>query len=89
MHRHRSGAETSIPGFQERLWGISQPSRRWPLRVRALARLRRAPGPVYCRGIAMAWQVITEGAGPLYAPRRRGELRERLEAVLAALRGAQ
>jgi hypothetical protein len=44
--------------------------------------------PVYCRGVAMASQIVSEGAGPLYAPRRRGELRDRVAKVLAALRGA-
>ena len=44
--------------------------------------------PVYCRGIAMASQIVSEGTGPLYQPRRRGDLRERVAAVLAALRGA-
>ena len=44
--------------------------------------------PVYARGVAMASQIVSEGTGPLYAPRRRGELRERVAKVLAALRGA-
>jgi hypothetical protein len=44
--------------------------------------------PVYCRGVAMASQIVSEGTGPLYAPRRRGELRERVAKVLGALRGA-
>jgi hypothetical protein len=164
--RHPSG-ELSIPTVQDPVWGIAQPGRHWPLRVRILARLqapwldlalasgadpagspqleRRAahllahlnrvrvvgalrqsrrsagtridprdprvpadpeevriaerqlveleellisPAPVYCRGVAMASRLVTEGTGPLYAPRRRGELRERVAKVLAALRGA-
>src|SRR5882757_3720779 len=44
--------------------------------------------PVYCRGVAMASQIVSEGTGPLYVPRRRGELRERVAKVLGALRGA-
>jgi hypothetical protein len=44
--------------------------------------------PVYCRGVAMASQILSEGTGPLYRPRRRGDLRERVAEVLAALRGA-
>jgi hypothetical protein len=44
--------------------------------------------PVYCRGVAMASQIVSEGTGPLYRPQRRGELRERVAKVLAALRGA-
>lgn len=44
--------------------------------------------PVYARGVAMASQIISEGAGPLYVPRRRGELRERVAKVLGALRGS-
>ncbi|HEY2054140.1 MAG TPA: hypothetical protein VGH14_09425 [Solirubrobacterales bacterium] len=43
--------------------------------------------PVYCRGVAMASQIVSEGTGPLYAPRRRGDLRDRVAEVLAALRG--
>jgi hypothetical protein len=44
--------------------------------------------PVYCRGVAMASQIVSEGTGPLYRPQRRGELRERVAKVLGALRGA-
>jgi hypothetical protein len=47
-----------------------------------------SPAPVYCQGVAMASQIVGDGAGPLYVPRRRGELRERVGRVLAALRGA-
>ena len=47
-----------------------------------------APGPVYAQGVVMASRIVGEGTGPLYAPRRRGELRDRVEAALAALRGA-
>jgi hypothetical protein len=47
-----------------------------------------SPAPVYCQGVAMASQIVSEGTGPLYAPRHRGELRERVTKVLAALRGA-
>jgi hypothetical protein len=45
-------------------------------------------GPVYCRGVAMASQIVSDGTGPLYRPQRRGELRERVAKVLGALRGA-
>ncbi len=44
--------------------------------------------PVYCRGVAMASQIVSEGSVPLYRPRRRGELRERVAKVLGALGGA-
>jgi len=44
--------------------------------------------PVYCRGVAMASQIVSEGTGPLYRPHRRGDLRDRVMEVLAALRGA-
>jgi hypothetical protein len=47
-----------------------------------------APGPVYCHGVVMASRIVGDGTGPLYAPRRSGELRERVEVALAALRGA-
>ena len=166
-HRHPPGADTSARTFQEPVWSISRPERRWPWRVRILARLqapwldlalasgadpagspqlerraahllshlnrvrvvgalrqsRRSAGtridpsdprvrvdpeevrlaeqqlveleelligtaPVYCRGVAMASRIVSEGSGPLYAPRRRGALRERVAEVLAALRGA-
>jgi len=166
-HRLHPAAETSVPAFQESIWSIAQSGRRWPLRVRILARLqapwldlalasgadpsgspqleRRAahllshlhrvrvvgalrqsrrsagaridpgdlrvpvdgeevriaearlveledllisPVPVYARGVAMASQVVADGTGPLYAPKRRGELRARVGSVLAALRGA-
>jgi hypothetical protein len=166
-HRQPSGADLFQADSQDQLWTISPPARRWPLRVRLLARLqapwldftlasgadpagspaleRRAAhllshinrvrvvgalrqgrrsaglrvdpgdlripvdpeevriahdrlleleellissGPVYCRGVVMASQIVGDGAGPLYAPRRRGELGERVTKVLAALRGA-
>ena len=48
-----------------------------------------SPTQVYARGVAMASQIVGDGSGPLYAPRRRGELRERVDRVLAALRGAR
>jgi hypothetical protein len=37
--------------------------------------------------VAMASQIVSEGTGPLYRPRRRGDLRDRVAEVLAALRG--
>jgi hypothetical protein len=122
-HRLPPAAEASAHVFQDPVWSIAQPGRRWPLRVRVLARLqapwldlalasgadpsgspqleRRAAqllshlnrvrvvgALVYCQGVAMASQIVGDGAGPLYVPRRRGELRERVGRVLAALRGA-
>jgi hypothetical protein len=48
-----------------------------------------SPTQVYAQGVAMASQIVGDGAGPLYAPRRRGELRECVDRVLAALRGAR
>lgn len=53
-----------------------------------LENLLLSPGPVYCQGVVMASRILGEGTGPLYAPRRRGELRDRVEAAFAALRGA-
>jgi hypothetical protein len=47
-----------------------------------------SPAPVYCRGVVMTARIVGEGTGPLYAPRRRGELRERVGGALAALRGS-
>jgi hypothetical protein len=44
--------------------------------------------PVYCRGVVMASRIVSDGTGPLYAPRRRGALRDKVAEVLAALRGA-
>jgi hypothetical protein len=165
-HRQSSGADLSVRGFEDAVWSITRPRRRWSLRVRLLARLcstwldsalasgidpsaspaleRRAdlilsrrnrakvvsalrqgresagqwvdprdlrvpvdrtevelalgqlveledlllsPGPVYCHGVVMASRIVGDGTGPLYAPRRRGELRERVTNVLASLRG--
>jgi hypothetical protein len=57
-------------------------------RLIELEDLMLSPGPVYCRGVVMASRIVAEGTGPLYAPRRRGELRDRVETALAALRGA-
>jgi hypothetical protein len=53
-----------------------------------LEELMIGTAPVYCRGVAMASRIVSDGTGPLYRPQRRGELRERVAAVLAALRGA-
>jgi len=53
-----------------------------------LEELLISSAPVYCRGVAMASQIVTEGTGPLYRPQRRGELRELVAKVLGALRGA-
>ncbi len=36
----------------------------------------------------MSSKIVADGSAPLYAPRRRGGLRERLTDALAALRGA-
>ena len=166
-HRRPVAVDSSVRTFQDPVWSITQAGRRWPWRVRILARLqapwldlalasgadpsgspqleRRAalllsrlnrvqvvralrqsrrsagtridprdlrvpvdleevriaerqlleledllisPGPVYCRGVVMASQIVSDGAGPLYAPRRRGELRERVTGATRALRGA-
>jgi len=57
-------------------------------RLSELEDLLLSPEPVYCRGVVMASRIVAEGTGPLYAPRRRGELRDRVETALAALRGA-
>ena len=57
-------------------------------RLIELEDLLLAPGPVYCQGVVMASRIVGEGTGPLYAPRRRGELSDCVEAALAALRGA-
>jgi hypothetical protein len=43
--------------------------------------------PVYCRGVVMATNIVGDGTGPLYAPGKRGELRDRVTKALAALRG--
>ncbi len=53
-----------------------------------LEELLISPTPVYCRGVAMASQILSEVTGPLYRPQRRGELRERAVKVLGALRGS-
>jgi hypothetical protein len=52
-----------------------------------LEALLRSPQPVYCPGMARAWRLVTDGCGPLYAPRSSAQLRDELDAVLAALRG--
>jgi hypothetical protein len=166
-HRTAAAVDPSVRAFQDPVWSITQAGRRWPWRVRVLARLqapwldlalasgsdpsgspqleRRAahllshinrtrvvgalrqsrrsagppmdprdprvpvdleevtlaerqlveleellisPGPVYCRGVVMASQIVSDGSGPLYAPERKGELRERVAGVIYALRGA-
>jgi hypothetical protein len=53
-----------------------------------LENLLIAPAPVYAHGVVMAAKIVGDGTGPLYAPSRRGELRDRVTKVLAALRGA-
>jgi hypothetical protein len=166
-HDQAQGADPEVHAFQDPVWSLVQPGRRWPLRVRILARLqapwldlalasgadpssspqlerraahllshinrtrvvgalrqsRRSAGdrmdprdlrvpvdleevklaerqlveleelligttPVYCHGVAMASQIVSEGTGPLYMPRKRGELHERVTKVLGALRGS-
>jgi hypothetical protein len=47
-----------------------------------------SPAPVYAHGVVMAAKIVRDGTGPLYVPSRRGELRDRVTKVLAALRGA-
>ncbi|HVW46237.1 MAG TPA: hypothetical protein VHA76_04225, partial [Solirubrobacterales bacterium] len=54
-----------------------------------LEELLISPDPVYCQGIVMAARIVEDGTGPLYAPRRRGELRQRVQGVLDALHGAR
>ncbi|HEX3360372.1 MAG TPA: hypothetical protein VHS74_05200 [Solirubrobacterales bacterium] len=39
-HRDPAGADVSFHAFQDPVWSIAQPGRRWPLRVRMLARLQ-------------------------------------------------
>jgi hypothetical protein len=52
-----------------------------------LEALLRSPQPVYCPGMARAWHLVTDGCGPLYAPQSPAQLRDELDAVLAALHG--
>jgi hypothetical protein len=166
-HDHPQDTDPAVHAFQDPVWSLVQPGRRWPWRVRILARLqapwldlalasgadpsgspqlerraahllshlhrtrlvgvlrasRRSAGartdpcdlrvpvdpeevkiaerrlveleelligttPVYCHGVALASQIVSEGTGPLYMPRKRGELRERVTQVLGALRGS-
>lgn len=54
-----------------------------------LESILRSPQPVYCRGMALGWRLITDGASPLYAPVRHGELQEALADVIAALGGSR
>ncbi len=44
-----------------------------------------AERPVTPRGVALAYRLVTAGGGPLYNPRRAGELPASLRATLAAL----
>ncbi|MGE5408399.1 MAG: hypothetical protein ACM3NV_07285 [Syntrophothermus sp.] len=66
-----------------------------PLRVRALGLLveiedlLRSPAPVYCVGMALDWELVSDGRGTLYAPRRAGVLCQRPETIGAALRGVR
>ncbi len=39
-HRDPAGADVFFHAFQDPVWSIAQPGRRWPLRVRMLARLQ-------------------------------------------------
>jgi hypothetical protein len=52
-----------------------------------LERLLRSPQPVYCPGMARGWRLLTDGCGPLYAPRTPLALATEVETVLGALRG--
>ena len=57
-------------------------------RLHELDQLLLGPAPVYCRSIVLGRRLLSDGSGPLYAPRFRG-LAERLGIVLAALGGEE
>jgi hypothetical protein len=44
------------------------------------------PGPVAAGGVAGAWLLLTDGTGPLYNPRRRASLGERIARATRELR---
>ncbi|HEY2477252.1 MAG TPA: hypothetical protein VGI17_00815 [Solirubrobacterales bacterium] len=88
LRQSRASAGTRIDPRDPRVPVDPEEVRLAAARLVELEDLLISPSPVYCRGVAMASQIVSEGTGPLYAPRRRGELRERVAKVLAALRGA-
>jgi hypothetical protein len=50
-----------------------------------LAERLRAPRPVYPDGVRLARQLLVDGAGPLYVPTERGDLRAAALLALGAL----
>lgn len=61
---------------------------RLPL-ARVAALLDETAEPVYSQGVAMIRLLLTNGDGPLYSPRRQGELRRHAEAIVEALEGRE
>ena len=55
--------------------------------LRELSALMRSATPLYARGIALLGELVTDGAGPLYARGRADALAHSLEAIGTALRG--
>lgn len=56
----------------------------WLIEIRELL---GSTDPVYAKGVAMLKRLLRDGGGPLCCPYRRGDLRDELEAVIAALNG--
>jgi hypothetical protein len=56
-----------------------------PVLMAVADRLADRTRPVSPRGVALAYRLVTTGAGPLYVPRRGDELAPKLHATLTAL----
>ncbi len=57
-----------------------------PLLIQVEATLQ-SEGPVYCQGMAMLEQLLSDGASPLYGRSSHGALSDELKRVIAALQG--
>jgi hypothetical protein len=57
--------------------------------IRTMISALMAPLPTSARGAAMASQLLSDGTGPLFNPRRAAELDHALSATIEALATAQ
>jgi hypothetical protein len=78
--RPRRGLSSALPVSREEI-ALALPQ------LRQIQAMLAIDGTVYSRGVAMLNCLLTDGGSPLFTAAYRGELRDTLEAAIAALQG--
>jgi hypothetical protein len=78
LERAANQANRGVPQPRDRIVGAKD-------EIRALAKALRVARPVSARGVAMAYQILVVGTGPLHGPPGRTDLRAAIEAAIVEL----